>query len=46
MGVWAAARAREHALETENASVILATRAVCARAVLTATSERKAPMTA
>lgn len=46
MAVWAAAKARGLALETENVSVILDTRAVCARAVLMATTERKAPMTA
>lgn len=46
MEAWAAARGRGLALEMESVSVILDTRAICARAVLTATSEKKAPTTA
>lgn len=46
MEVWAAARGKGLASEMENVSVILDTRAVCARAVLMAIIERKAPTTA
>lgn len=46
MGVWAAAKGRGLAWVMENVSVIPDTRAICARAVLMAISERKAPMTA
>lgn len=44
--VWAAARVRGLAWEMESVSATPATRAVCARAVPMATSERKAQMTA
>lgn len=43
---WAAVRGRGRAWEMESVSVILDIQAICARAVLMATSERKAPMTA
>lgn len=46
MVVWAAARGRVLVWEMESASVILDTQAVCVRAALTATSKRKALMTA
>lgn len=44
--VWAAVRERELAWETESVSVIQDTLGISARAVLMATTERKAPMTA
>lgn len=46
MEVWVAVRARALALEMESVCVIPDTRVDCARAVLMATSERKAPITA
>lgn len=46
MEVWAAAKGRGLVSEMENVSVILDIRAICARAVLMATTERKAPTTA
>lgn len=44
--VWAAAKGRVLALEMESVFVIPGIRAICARAVPMATTEKKAPMTA
>ena len=46
MEVWAAARERENVLETVTVSVTPDTRASCVRAVPTATTGRRAPITA